>query len=316
MYSKFEIGGPLRGVHFHIGSSVKVRFYYNDCACDFSASPASATLLLGASESVAFSLVSVQGAGLYPAAADSCALATITQDTASNLFSLSGSTGTIETLDTGSPKTGAVGSSSLTFSWAAPNTGDSFNLVFPLEVQPACSYSAISWDPSTPPISLASTATYDLALDGYSHAYAATWAAAGYANACTIGFALSGDAAAFASVSGSTVTVAPDASTEVGLHDLVVTAVYTAVTHGTVPTNQQVARTFQVAIARGAEIETWPMYTIWGLGWANLAFAVVALHLFADKVRRRHIAFKTVVEKPHERTLEAARSAIDLVLMD
>ena len=284
VYTKFEIGGPLRGVHFNIGSSVRVRFYYNDCGCTFSASPASATLLLGESETVAFTLESVQGSGVYPAAADSCLLATITQDTASSAFSLSGTTGTIATVNSGTPIDGAVGSASLTFSWAAPNTGDSFSLAFPLEVQPACAYSAISWDPSTLPISLASTATYDLPLAGASHAYEAVWAAAGYPNACTLGFTLSGAAAAFASVSGSSVTVAPDASTAVGLQQLVITAGYSASAYEpTVPTNQQVARTFDVVVARGAEIETWSMYTIWALGWANLAFGVVALYLFADK---------------------------------
>jgi len=124
--------------------SVYPRFFYDDCACTFSVDPTTATVDWPNTGTVNFSLVSSQDPDLY-GATGSCAVATITQDTSSDVFTLSGRTGTIE-----APSASDVGSTgSLTFSWAAPTEGSSFSTtVGPMEVRPACAGSNISFTTS------------------------------------------------------------------------------------------------------------------------------------------------------------------------
>ena len=74
--------------------------------------------------------------------------------------------------------------------------------------------------------------------------------------------------------------------------------------------------TWEIIVQRTPEVESWSIYTIWGLGWANLVFGVISLHLFTDKLRRQQNSIKNVVTPPRERKLEAAKGGIDLILMN
>ena len=158
-------------------------------------------------------------------------------------------------------------------------------------------------------------------ISGYSHAYEAEWTTAGFPNACTIGFTLGGAAQDMATLSGTTVTIAPTDPAEVGLTSLSVSLAYSASQfEDPVPTNQGVSQSFEILISRAREagtVETWPVYTIWGLSWANLALGVISLHLVCDKYRKRRQVLDTVDEKVHPKSLEASRGRIiDLVVMD
>ena len=137
--------------------SVHPLFYYNACACDFSLSATSATLLLGESASVTVTVESSDPDGRFGGANDYCATDSVTvSPSSSDLLTLSGRTASIATLSAGSPIAGAVSDTSrtFTFTWTT-STGVTHDLTYDLvAVRPACTYSAISWSPAVLPITL------------------------------------------------------------------------------------------------------------------------------------------------------------------
>lgn len=123
-----------------------------------------------------------------------------------------------------------------------------------------------------------------------------------------------------ATLDGTTVTIAPSETTEIGLTSLTVALAYSASEfEDPVPTDPAlgVSQSFEILVSRAGTVETWPVYTIWGLSWANLALGVVSLHLLCDRFRKRRQVLDTVDEKVHPKSLEATRGrVIDLVVMD
>ena len=136
--------------------SVHPLFYYNACACDFSLSATSATLLLGESASVSAVVESSDPDGRYGGANDYCATDSVTVSPTSDLLTVSGRTASIATLTGGNPIAGAVSDTTrtFTFTWTT-STGETHDLTYDLvAVRPACSFSAISWSPAVLPITL------------------------------------------------------------------------------------------------------------------------------------------------------------------
>ena len=119
-------------------------------------------------------------------------------------------------------------------------------------------------------------------------------------------------------MSGFDVTIAPDDSVEIGITALDVTLKYSASQfEDPVPTNQEASASFEILISRAGSIETWPVYTIWGLSWANLALGVISLHLLCDKYRSRRQALDTINEKEHPKSLGSSRNGeIDLIVIE
>ena len=144
-------------------------------------------------------------------------------------MSYSSKTATISTLDgSGNPIANAVGSETFTFTWTT-STGDTYDLTYDLQVNPACAYSAISWSPSILPITLqVGSSSYTLEIKDFSHAYEQEWSNAGFPNACTIAAEVGGTALAFSTVSAFEVTIAPDDTVEIGITTLDVTLKYSA----------------------------------------------------------------------------------------
>ena len=141
----------MRGL---LSESIHPLWYYNSCACDFSITASSATLLLGESTTVTAELVSSDTDGIYDDSA--CDISQITISPTSDLMTYDSSTAiaTFETVDgSDTPISGAVSSSTFTFKWTT-TTGLETDLTFDLDVTPACTYSAISWSPSVLPITL------------------------------------------------------------------------------------------------------------------------------------------------------------------
>ena len=60
-----EWSGPIRGMRGLLSESIHPLWYYNTCACDFSISGTSDTLLLGESTTVTAELVSSDTDGIY-----------------------------------------------------------------------------------------------------------------------------------------------------------------------------------------------------------------------------------------------------------
>ena len=60
-----EWSGPIRGMRGLLSESIHPLWYYNSCACDFSISASSGTLLLGETMKVQAELVSSDTDGIY-----------------------------------------------------------------------------------------------------------------------------------------------------------------------------------------------------------------------------------------------------------
>lgn len=156
IYATQEWHGPIVGVRAWTDYSVHPLFYYNACACDFSLSASSATLLLGESASVTATVASADPDGRYAGANDYCASDSVTVSPSSDLLTVSGRSASIATLSGGNPIAGAVSDTvrTFTFTWTT-STGVNEELTYDLvAVRPACAFSAISWSPSVLPITL------------------------------------------------------------------------------------------------------------------------------------------------------------------
>ena len=303
-------------------NSIHIIWVYDDCNCDWNnpPSPSSAVLSLGASTTAAFTLVS-KTPGITPWAWDACNLAWHTTSTVptagvvtSSVKSAEGYTSTFGTSDAN-----LVGIHAYSFAWAAERTPsvEQGTISYTVEVQPDCSVSPIIFEtfllPVTPDREV--TTSFSIPESDLSHTYQGIWAAAGYPNACTLGLSLSGSAAAYSTLDGFTVEITPPADAEIGITDLHITATYTAVQFGTVPT-ADVASAVQsttIVVSRADYIETWKIYIIAGLGVANLLFAVITVFMFS----KRPISY-TEVHAKMPRTIDKLRrkADIDLIILD
>ena len=278
---------------------------------------APSTFILGEDATIDFTFGSIQP-GVYPAASDSCEIGGLVQETTSAFVSLSGTTATVATLDGSDPKADEVGSETIIFSFTSPYTSDYFSETYNFEVRPACYYSTIVFDTYFFPLTLGTSVSYPLILDESDvyHIYDDVWAARGYPNVCTLELTLSGAATSFSTVTGLTVDIAPLEATPIGINELTITAGFTYSEYeDPIPTNKNIAKSFNIVIQRSDEIETWPMYTIWGLGWANFALAVISLYFFCDATKEKGQQYKKTEAKWPTYYEALNNTDIDIIIM-
>jgi len=155
---------------------------------------------------------------------------------------------------------------------------------------PGCAASQITSDHAYTnfKVTPSSSVDFDLNAASYSHLYKDAWIAKGYSDGCTIGWRIDGTASTWVTISGSTVTIAPTASTFYGQHDVALTAYYSASTFETTPpvNSSALQKILDITVNRGGGIETWSTYTITALAVALVLQAVVVGYLSFDNVRR------------------------------
>ena len=128
---------------------------------------------------------------------------------------------------------------------------------------PGCGASPIttSLNPSELLVTIGTSLDFTIKSTDFSYQYKQDWIDLGYADGCTIDIRLEGSAAAFSTLSGDTVSVAPDSGVTAGTHDLKVVAFYSGSTFGeTTPlSSPTLTVTFDIVAERAVEIEVWPM---------------------------------------------------------